>query len=249
MTAVAGYFALGLGIPSICVQPKAWDGDLEELFCPLEKRATLKEESTYYALEGMDYLIWQEQHHRLDGTALQESLIPLMERRLFYLPRGAREKPGLYPAQTGKLQGRILERIEKLAGVLFIDLGCGQDDFTAQELRSADFAVVNFSGEQQELEDFFHQGIGRWGNALYVLANYHSEQVYNRENLARIYRVNPEDIYSIPANAKFAAACGKGRLEQFLKRNCTGHVSWDNQQFVTSLGLISHRILEGRAIE
>jgi hypothetical protein len=249
MMAVAGYCALGLGKQSICVQPKTGIGDLELLFRPWEKRNTMKEESTYYAMEGMDYLIWQEQNHRLDGASLQESLIPLMDCRLFYLPGGAREKSTLYPVQTGEVQSRILEQIEKLAGLLFIDLGCGQDEFTSRMLRSADLVVINFSGEGKELENFFSHVRVCWERVLYVLDNYQCEQVYNRENMSRIYRMEPKDIYCIPANARFAAACEKGRLEQFLRRNCMGRAAWDNRQFVKSLEQIAGRILEGRAIE
>jgi hypothetical protein len=244
MTAVAGYCALGLGIRSICVQPKAGGGDLEQLFCSWEKRTAFKEESTYYALEGMDYLIWQEQHHRLDGVAMQESLIPLLDRRLFYLPGGAREKPGLYPSQTGELERRILDRLEDLARLLFVDLGCGQDEFTDSVLRSADIVIINFSGESGELEQVFHHPVSCRGKVLYLLANYHCEQVYNRENLARIYELERENIYSISANAQFAVACGRGRLEQFLRRNCQGHPFWENRQFVRDLGKICGRITE-----
>ena len=110
MTAVASYLSLHSSQRSICVQPKEGGTDLELFFRPWEARAMLHEESTYYALEGMDYLIWQEQHHRLDEATIRETLVPVLDGRLSYLPSGAREKPGLYPQQTGELQRRILAR-------------------------------------------------------------------------------------------------------------------------------------------
>ena len=112
MTAVASYLSLHSSQRSICVQPKEGGTDLELFFRPWEARAMLHEESTYYALEGMDYLIWQEQHHRLDEATIRETLVPVLDGRLSYLPSGAREKPGLYPQQTGELQRRILAQLE-----------------------------------------------------------------------------------------------------------------------------------------
>lgn len=248
MTAVAGFLALALNHRGICMQPKTGGGDLETFFCPWEKRSVLREESTYYALEGMDYLIWQEQHHKLDTAAMRESVVPLFDHRLFYLPCGLREKPGLYPAQTGELQQRIMERLEEFAELVFIDAGSGRDDFTYRLLKQADVAVVNFSGEQKELEQFFCSQFPCRGTVLYLLANYSSDQVYNRDNLQRIYRMDRQSICSIPANPYFAQASAKGRVEQYMKACCRGR-RYDPRhgQFFAGLRQVANLILEAGA--
>ena len=247
MTAVASFLAIGMNHKGICMQPKAGGGDLEAFFCPWEKRSVLREESTYYALEGMDYLIWQEQHHRLDAAAMKESMVPVMDHRLFYLPGGAREKPGLYPAQTGELERRILARMEEYAELVFIDIGSGCDDFANSMLQQADVVIVNFSGEQKELEKFFLSPFPCRGRVLYVLANYCSEQVYNCENLQRIYRMDRKSICHIPANPYFAQACAKGRVEPFMKACCRGRSNPYNAQFAAQLREIANLILEAGA--
>lgn len=245
MTAVASYLALGLNHRGICMQPKAGGGDLETFFSPWEKRSMLREESNYYALEGMDYLIWQEQHHRLDATALKESMVPLLEHRLFYLPGGSREKPGLYPAQTGELQRRILARMEEYAELVFIDVGSERDEFAYSMLQQADVVVVNFSGEQKELEKFFCSQFPCRGAVLYLLAKYSSDQVYNCENLQRIYRMDRQSICSIPTNPHFAQACARGRVEQYMKTCCRSRgTSQRNEQFIAQLRHVANLILE-----
>ena len=248
MTAVASFLALGLNRRGICMQPKAGEGDLESFFCPWEKRSVLREESTYYALEGMDYLIWQEQHHRLDAAAMKESMVPLLEHRLFYLPGGSREKPGLYPSQTGELQRRILERMEEFAELVFIDIGSERDEFAYSMLQRADVVVVNFSGEQKELEQFFCSQFPCHGTVLYLLANYSSDQVYNCENLQRIYRMDRQSICGIPANPHFAQACMRGRVEQYMKTCCRSRGTTPrNEQFIAGLRHVANLILEAEA--
>lgn len=248
MTAVASFLTLSSNHRSICMQPKAANGDLELFFCPWEKRSVLREESTYYALEGMDYLIWQEQHHRLDTEAMRESMVPLLDQRLFYLPRGSREKPGLYPAQTGELQRRIMARIEEFAEFVFMDIGSERDEFAYSMLQQADVVVVNFSGEQKELEHFFCARYPCRGTVLYLLSNYSNEQVYNCENLQRIYRMDRKSICHIPTNPHFAQACARGRVEPYMKACCRSRgTNPRNKQFIAGLRQVADLILEAGA--
>lgn len=218
MTAVASYLSLHSSQRSICVQPKEGGTDLELFFRPWEARAMLHEESTYYALEGMDYLIWQEQHHRLDEATIRETLVPVLDGRLSYLPSGAREKPGLYPQQTGELQRRILAQLEAETDVVFIDLGTAKDGLADSMMELADVVVVNFCGQQRELETFFGQTFAVHKNVLYLLPNYMDDQVYNRENLERIYRIDRRRICNLPSNINFAHACMHGRVDQFIQK-------------------------------
>lgn len=248
MTAVASFLALEFNHRSICMQPKAGKGDLEMFFCSWEKRSVLREESTYYALEGMDYLIWQEQHHRLDAEAMKESMVPLLDQRLFYLPHGSREKPGLYPVQTGELQRRIMTRMEEFAEFVFIDVGSVRDEFADSMLQRADVVVVNFSGRQRELEHFFCSQFPCRGRVLYLLSNYSSDQVYNCENLQRIYRMDGQSICQIPTNPHFAQACERGRVEQYMKACCRGRGNHSrNEQFLAGLRQVADLILEAGA--
>lgn len=250
MTAVAGFLALVFNRRGICMQLKTGGGDLETFFCSWEKRPVLREESTYYALEGMDYLIWQEQHHRLDAAAMRESVVPLFDHRLFYLPCGLREKPGLYPAQTGELQQRIMTRMEEFAEFVFIDIGSERDDFTYRVLKQADVVVVNFSGDRKELEHFFDTPFSCRGTVLYLLANYSSDQVYNCENVQRIYRMDRKSICHVPSNPYFAQACAKGRAEQYLKACCRSReTDLRHGQFFAGLRQAANLILEAGANE
>lgn len=247
MAAVAGYYALARGGRSFCMQLKSVGGDLELLFSPWEKRTVLKEESTYYALEGMDYLIWQEQHHKLDWSCMKECLLPFFDHRLFCLPSGLREKPGLYPQETGALQRKVAQRMEKHADLLFIDLGHEKGVLADELMQEGDAVVVIFSGGGEELEAFFSHPVRCRGRLLYLLANYSDEQVYNCANFQRIYRTQDEHMCMLPSNPAFAQACGRGRLEPFLKKTFRGRGSQRDMRFARELTRAVRLIVEAGA--
>lgn len=244
MAAVASYLAMSRGGRTFLMQHKNVGGDLELFFEPWEKRSMLKEDSTYYVLEGMDYLIWQEQHHVLDWNSFQESMIPMFDHQLYYLPSGKREKPGLYPGQTGELQAQIISQMEQYADMLFIDLGHAQDAFTEQQLLTADVVFVTFSDDRREYERFFSAPLHCRGKVIYLLGNYHDEQVYNMANLSRMYRMDEENTCLLPADNYFAAACERGKIEQFMRKNYAGRMGHHSDHFMKELEHLAHMVVE-----
>ena len=138
--------------------------------------------------------------------------------------------------------------MEEYAEFVFIDIGSEPDEFANSMLERADVVVVNFSGEQKELERFFCSPISCRGKVLYLLANYNSEQVYNCENLQRIYRMDRKSICHIPTNPHFAQACARGRVEPYMKACCRSRgTNPRNKQFIAGLRQVADLILEAGA--
>lgn len=236
MAAVASHCAMRFSHRSFVLQHKNGNGDLESFFQPPKQQRMLREESSYYMLEGMDYLIWQEQHRRLDWISMKESMISVIDNRLFYLPGGSREKPGLYPAQTSYLQQRVIDRMEEFADLIFIDIGSGNDVFAKELLETADLIIVTLPQKKEVLDGFFKEHKpNRTGRILYLMGNYDSNEVYNRSNISRIYRIAENDSYVVPANPFFAQACAAGKMEQFMKKNFRSSRSYSTEQFMREL--------------
>ncbi len=246
MAAVAGYLAFSGNCRSICLQPKEGKGDLESFFMPGEERPVLNEEGAYHVPEGMDYLIWQEQHHALNGGAVAQSLVPVPGGELYYLPGGAREKPGLYPVRTCGLQRRILDSMEKYADIVFIDAGDCREGFAYSLLEDADVAVVNLYGGQRELEGFFGMPRRR-GREVYLLSNYSGDWQRDSRCLRRVYRIDGSGICPIPPDLDFARACAGGHLGRYLKKNCLGNGAHREGSFFSSLRYAANRIMEAAA--
>ena len=119
----------------------------------------------------------------------------------------------------------------------------------AAVLQQADVVVVNFSGEQKELEQFFTSQPPCRGTVLYLLANYSNEQVYNCDNLQRIYRMDRRSICSIPSNPYFAQACARGRVEQYMRACCRHRGAARGEQFTNQLRKVANLILEANVYE
>lgn len=236
MAAVAAHCAMSFSHRSFVLQHKNGNGDLESFFQPMKQQRMLREESSYYMLEGMDYLIWQEQHHRLDWVSMKESMISVIDNRLFYLPGGSREKPGLYPALTSCLQQKVIDRMEEFADLIFIDIGSGNDIFAKELLETADLVIVTLPQNKEVLDSFFAEIKPHHASrVLYLLGNYDSKEVYNRLNIGRIYRIREKDSFVVPANPFFAQACASGKMEQFMKKNFHSSRSYYTEQFMREL--------------
>ncbi len=244
MAAAASYAANHMDRSSICVQPKGGGTDLELFFQPGEGRSLFREESTYYALEGMDYLIWQEQHHRLDEAVIRETLVSLPGGKLSYLQSGAREKAGLYPAETGDLQRKILQQLESCTDVVFIDLGTQRGGLATSMMELADCLVVNLCGSKNELEQIFEQPFSRQKNAIYLLSNYTDDEIYNRDNLQRIYRIDRRRICNLSSNVSFAHACMHGRVDRFVQGGGRTYGINRNGHFFGQLRHLTNLIME-----
>ena len=244
MSAIASYAALANHTRSFLMQHKAIKNDLDLLFQPITKQNTLRDISAYYVLEGMDYLIYQERANRLNWESLRECLYSAVDGQIFYLPAGARQKPGLYPGKTGEVQKKVIRKMEELADVVFVDLGHNMDAFSRELLYEADVVVVNFPQDAGALNQFFECQPKFGGQIFYLWGNYDENQVYNIDNLIRIYRLQTDKILTISRNPAFEHACHMGRIEQYLKRNLNGKKSLRSSCFVEELRRAVTQILE-----
>ena len=235
MAAVAAYAALANQTKSFLMQHKAAKNDLDLLFQPIHKQNTLQDSGSYYVLEGMDYLIYQERANRLSWESLQECLYTAVDEQIFYLPAGARQKPGLYPGKTREVQKKALQRMEALTDLIFVDLGHNYDAFSRELLREADVVVITFPQNTRAMNAYFEHQPTIFGTKFYLWGNYDPDQVYNIENLARIYRIDPEKILTLSGNPAFEHACHMGKIEQYIRRNLRGKGILRNGGFMSDL--------------
>ena len=248
MAAIGSMCSLLFPYQNILMQNRTGPGGLDFIFQPGKHIGFVQEESAYYALEGMDYLIWQEQNHRLDRDSMREGMVPVLDRKLFYLPSGKREKPRLYPKETGALQYEVIKKMEEFSDITFIDCGDLEDDLTEKLLKSADVVVVNLSQSKEALDSFFIKHHPICGKIIYLINNYDFNSVYNRKNLNRIYRISEEQLCVIPINQKFETACIAGKLDVFLKKQVNNRNSRQNKMFMKELLWSTHLILKAAGL-
>ena len=219
MAAIASVCSDAWKLKTVLLQSRSQVGDLRQKLESVPLYSMVREESSYYALDGLDYLLWQEKNQKLNEQTLQESMVPVVADWMYYVPQGERRKPRIYSDELKESMCHILAQVEKLSDLTFIDCGNGEDELSASLLQQADVVVVNFSQERHSLDHYFEERHSYQGKALYLVNHYQQESVYNKKNLNRIYRLQDSELAVIPENPFFRHASDKGQIERFIRRH------------------------------
>ena len=229
MAAVASVCSDAWKLKTVLLQSRSQSGDLKQKLESGFKSSFVREETSYYALDGLDYLLWQEKNRKLNEQILQESMVPVVAGWMYYVPQGERRKPQIYSKELKEAMCNILAQVEKQSDLTFIDCGSGEDDLSAYLLQEADVVAVNFSQERQGLDSYFQQHHRYHGRVLYIINHYQQESIYNKKNLNRIYRLQDSELAVIPENPFFRNASDRGQIERFIRRHI--HYNLFDQQF------------------
>lgn len=231
MAAIASVCSNAWNMKTILMQCINQEGDLRKKLETVPLSNAVFENHSYYALGGLDYLLWQEKNERLDEAMVKNTIVPVGKGGMHYLPSGEGEmRRDCYDLKGQKdAMHRIIQLTEHLSDLTFIDCGSGQDEWSDYLLGQADAVVVNFSQERQALDAYFQNSHVFRGKVVYLINCYSQESIYNKANLGRIYRPQ-EDIAVIPHNPYFRHAGDKGRLERFIHRHIRGGI-FDQQYY------------------
>lgn len=249
MAAVACVCSDAWALKTILMQSRNQEGGLRrKLEGRLYLSGSVREECAYYAMDGLDHLLWQAKNEKLDQGSIVRSLIPVIKDKMYYLPQGGYRQPIEYPVQRKEAIWRVIQQAEQAADILFLDCGNGEDELTGHLLAQAEVVVVNLSQERQNLDAYFQARHVFRGRTVYIVDRYHPESVYNKKNLGRLYRLGEEELAVIPHNTFFRYASDRGRIGQFIRRHI--HCgSIDHQSyFMQELIQAAHMILQAAGL-
>ena len=236
MLAVSTYLATRGDYRAVMIAAGKKKTDISKYFAGSAGDACyVKESCAYYALEGLDYLMAAGKRGKLSKLQVQNSMKSLMGRRLYCI--GQKEDMGSRVETKSRFD--ILEQVIFLANELvdftFIDCGCERDEWTRQRFREADLVVVNFKQSSHALEKFFLSEGRIPERCCYVVGDYQRDSVYNKRNLNRMYRIEPEQIGAIPYNMEFHLDYQKGQLDKFMKGRGNLYSGGDKKYFFDEL--------------
>ncbi len=243
MAAIASMCSNVWGMKTILMQSRNQEGDLYKKLEGIPYSSKVREESAYYALGGLDYLLWQEEHRQLDAAMMLNSMVAVVKERMYYLPQGEHKKRNVYANTLKDAMAQILRLSEYLSDLTFIDCGSGPDELSEYLLAQADAVVINLSQERQALDAYFQSRHAFCNNVVYLVNRYCQESVYNIQNLNRIYRLQG-NLAVIPHNPFFRYASDKGKLEPFIRRHIRGSMLDCQFYFMKELMRSSHMILK-----
>lgn len=247
MAAIASVCSNAWNMKTVLMQSINQEGDLRRKLESVPLGDAVFENHSYYALGGLDYLLWQEKNERLDKAMVQNTMVPVGKKGMYYLPSGeGRERQWYdFSEEQKHAMRQVIQLAEQLSDLIFIDCGSGQDEWSEYLLEQADAVVINFSQERQALDEYFQNSHVFRGKVVYLINCYSQESIYNTANLSRIYRPQ-EDIAVIPHNPYFRHAGDKGRLERFIRRHIRS--GFFDQQFYFMQELIHTTAVILRAV-
>lgn len=243
MAAIASICSNAWGMKTILMQSRNQEGDLYKKLEGIPYHNMVREESAYYALGGLDYLLWQEEHKQLDTAMMRNSMIAVVKERMYYLPQGEHKKRKAYANKLKDAMRKVIRLSEYMSDLTFIDCGSGPDELSEYLLSLADAVVVNFSQERQAMDTYFQNRHTFCSNVVYLVNQYCQESVYNIQNINRLYRLQG-NLAVIPHNPFFRYASDKGKLETFIRRHIRGSIFDYQFYFMQELMHTSHIILK-----
>lgn len=242
-TALVGAF-LGewANISNIMLQNKSLSDELKKLLYSKEKNSLLREESSYFALEGMDYLIWQKRNNRLTRENITEVVYRVNEKTSF-IPSGERDAPGLYPEETGRLQMDILEILEQLYDLVLLDCGELNDPLMKKLLLSGSICIICFEQKKDMIDQVMLEKNFNEDKVFYIVTNYDYSSVYNKKNIARLYGISEDRIGVIPECQDLEKQLKRGEIGRFVNRNMNAKAGTRNHFFVKEMKECTGKLL------
>lgn len=180
------------------------------------------ETQEYFLLSGLDCLLGKERREDLTKEVVKANMRQIVKDRLYYLPTSARQEYEWWHRDCRFVRmNRVMEAVESCFDVVFIDCGSRQDDYARKLFREADICVLNMNQGTEVIGQYYSNPPKLQGEVFFLLGRYFANDLYNRENLQRIYRVEAERLGAIPYNPYLHAAEQVGKMKNGVK-SCIG---------------------------
>ena len=260
MAAVACASALLYPVTAAVVPTGYQDRDLERRFTGRRERRLPKgreagfagglspetllvaETREYSVREGLDCLLRKETREELTREAVLRNMRQVVPDRLYCMVGSRRrEHEWRYEDQGFRRLCRVMEAVEDCFDVVFLDCGSRKDDFTKKMLEEADLRVLNMDQEEELIGDYYRSLPKARRKTFFLVGNYFKDGLYTRENLERLYRVDPERLGAIPYNPQLGAASRAGRMDGGVRKYVS---QWENAEFGKELGRTARLILK-----
>ncbi len=221
-------------ISSIMLQNKSLKDEMIGALFSREKSSVIREESSYFALEGMDYLIWQERNNRLSEESVHEVMMSVGEKSSF-IPSGDRDAPGLYPEETGRLQLAILNILEQIADLVLFDCGALPDTLSRGLIEYGSLQVICLQQRKELIDEVMMERGIDMTRTFFIITDYDYSDIYNTKNIARLYGIPESRIGVIPRSKELENSVSKGEVSKFIKKNINSKVGSKNYYFMKEL--------------
>ena len=228
---------------TIMLQNKSSGDRAERYIEPSKQKSCFREESIYFALDGIDFLIWLYQNHRISWNAVEEVCLPLSDKAK-YIPAGTRVQSQLYPGKTAEAQWDIVKWLEKMTDLVMVDCGPSEDAFSGHLKKHGEVKVLCIKHDKAILDRALVKDKNWFGYELILLVDYDYRSVYNKENISRIYRIPMDRLAAIPQNPELEDYSSRGKLQKFFQKSRGPFSGCHNSYCMREMREASEKIME-----
>lgn len=194
------------------------------------------ETQEFFLTSGLECLLRKECREDLTETVVKANMRQVVKDRMYCLPASARqEHEWWYQDHKFVRMDRVMDAVESYFDVVFIDCGSRQDDYARKAFREADICVLNMNQDTEVIGKFYSNPPEVKGEVFFLLGKYFEDNLYNRKNLQRIYRIEEDRLGAIPYNPQIHAADQMGRIEHGIKGYVSGEARGKDTQFEKEL--------------
>lgn len=210
--------------------------NLEKMFVRRRPVNLLREEENYfYNHVGMDSLIKMIHSNLYSEDIFTKSSLNFLNRGISYIPQSRLVNKELFEYELNQVIEGILEYMEEISLLTFIDTAGCDNLSTKVILSKADLVVINLSQDPQIIDHFFENYSSLTSKAVYLLGNYDHNSKFNLINIRRKYHINKEKIAVIPHSAAFRDSIMSGDIISFLLHNQKCKKDDENYYFIKEL--------------
>ncbi len=201
-----------------------------------EEIALAADQQEYFHSGGLDALLCGRGQGGLTEQTIKSNMYQVIKDRLYYLPGSTKAEQEWWhekEALEGFLQ--VLNALETCFDAVFIDCGNRKDDVAQEMLKVSDICVLNMKQESELIGAYYRNLPKLRGKTFFLVGNYFRENLYTRENLERIYRIEEEMLGAIPYHPQLQAASQNGRTKEAVGKHVEGDIRGKNVFFEREL--------------
>lgn len=184
--------------------------------------------------------------NKLTPATIKNYAKPVLKDRLDVLYGINSKEIEQYQIMSHNLQF-ITRKASEIYDLVFIDTPKGDtNDFVRDVLSDAEIIVCTVNQDVLKLQDFFNSieknPLFKDKSIIYLLSDYEDKSKYNVKNIRSKYGVK-NDIFVVPHNYAFAAACNDGSIIDYFYRNMNADRTDYNGAFIAEVNKVVEKII------
>lgn len=243
MLAVSTMTSLLYSLKVVLMQVDYCSKSIESVLEGKHDEMVINDNFAYYNQKGMDDLFDKIKLNNICEEDIIDNMVNVRDTSMFYIPPSRQLHLGVEERENGRNIETLLNMMENIGDINFIDNINGSKYLSKKILRHADVIVCNLHQGMEDMLDIM-QNEKLMQKTVFLVGRYDSN---SRENIAHIrkkYGIKREQIAAIPYNISFHDSIQEGKVVPFISKNIFSKRTDNNFDFINNLFNATNMILK-----